>query len=171
MYRNQFSMRSGGSPFGGILSLILLVLFFVGMYYLVTGFFKLLYWLTPVIVIATLIINYRVYIDHGKWLWESLRQKPLIGILGILFSVFAFPVLAAWLLMKALAKRKIDQMREQMGPGAGDPFAGFGGSNSKREEGFTDYEEVDDTPLELPRQVPPSQEKKEDGNKYDQLFH
>lgn len=163
-------MRSGGSPFGGILSLVLLVLFFVGMYYLVTGFFKLLYWLTPVIVIATLVINYRVYIDHAKWLWETLKQRPVLGVLGILFSVFAFPVLAAWLLMKALAKRKIDKMREEMG-GAADPFSGFGTSANRREEGFTDYEEVDDTPLELPRQGPPAQQKKEEGNNYDQLFH
>jgi hypothetical protein len=72
--------------------------------------------------------------------------------------------------MKALAKRKIDKMREEMG-GAADPFSGFGPTPNRREEGFTDYEEVDDTPLELPRQGPPPQQKKEEGNNYDQLFH
>lgn len=151
------------NPLNSITSIIILLLFLVGLYYLASGVFWLLAKLSPVLLIAALVIDHNVVINYGKWLINLVKRNPLMGIVAILLSAVAYPVTFAFLLGKALFKRKVNQMRQQFDPNY-QP-----GQKGKKQTEFTDYEEVNDQPderLELPdrRQEPNTR------NDYDQYF-
>lgn len=69
------------------------------------GLIALLALLTPVILIAAAIINYRVLFGYGKWLLATLKSNPIFGILSLVFTVVAFPLVATYLLLKAINTR------------------------------------------------------------------
>jgi len=144
------------NPFNSITSILFLVLIFVALYWLATGIFKILSVAAPFMLIAALVINHNVVLNYGKWLWNLLLKKPLLGIGGILLTVFGFPIISGFLLGKALLYRKVKKMKQEY---------------DKQQNGdFIEYEEVDEEPqirLELPDFQKP---KKERGNDYDQYF-
>ncbi len=73
-----------------------------------------------------------------------LKQNVVVGASMIVLSAFLFPVIAAFLLGKAIIKRKIGKMQEQI---------------YRDENTFTNYEEVDDPVLNV--------SKNENAKKYD----
>lgn len=136
-----------------------MVLVFIALYWLATGIFKLLSIAAPFLLIAALVINHNVVINYGKWLFNLLKTKPLMGIGGILLSVFGFPIIAGFLFGKALLYRKVDKMKTEF--------------ETKKYGDFVDYEEVDDEPeirLELPEFEKPEPKPKKNNNDYDQYF-
>ncbi len=69
------------------------------------GLIGLLAILTPVFLIAAAIINHRVLTGYAKWLVASLKSNPVFGILAVAFTIFAFPLVSAYLLLKAINGR------------------------------------------------------------------
>lgn len=120
------------------MGLILMALFFVAMFFILGGIFKILAWLAPVLIVLAVIINYRTVINYGKTLWSLLRRNPLMGILGVVLTVIAFPVVSAYLFGRSLFDRKLRRLEQDY---------------TRRKQGeFVDYEEIveDDDHLELP---------------------
>ncbi len=153
--RNNFNFnnRVEGNPFSSITSVLFLVLAFVALYFIATGIFKILAWLAPVMLIATLIIDYKVVVNYGKWIVSLLSRNPLMGIGAILLTFFGFPIVAGFLLGKALVKKKVGKMTQEF---------------QKRQEGeYTDFEEVDSRPSVLDL---PSMEPRHDYNEYEDLL-
>ena len=111
--------------------------------------------MAPFLLIGALFLNRQVVFNYGKWITRMLRTNPLVGIGSILLTIFAFPVIAAFLFGKAYLYRKVDQLRET--------------AEIEREGEYVPYEEVvpDDT-LELPPIE--IQEPRPRQNEYDQLF-
>jgi hypothetical protein len=145
------------NPFNSITSILFMVLVFVALYWLATGIFKLLSFAAPFLLVAALIINHKVVINYGKWLWNLLKTKPLMGIGGVLLSIFGFPIIAGFLFGKALLFRKVDKMKTEF--------------ETKKYGEFVDYEEVDEEPqirLELPEYEKPKPKKNQ--TDYDQYF-
>lgn len=146
------------NPFNSITSILFLVLAFVALYWIATGIFKILSIAAPFMLIAALIINYNVVLNYGKWLFNLLKRKPLMGIGGILLTFFGFPIISGFLLVKALLYRKVNKMKEEY---------------EVREKGqFIDYEEIEEEPqirLELPEYEKPKSKTKKDDS-YDQFF-
>lgn len=149
---------SGGGPFSTLTGIIIAILFFVVLFWLTKLVFKILWFVAPVLFIASLIIDTNVFLGYARWVGKHLRSNPLVGIGAIVLSALMFPLLAVFLLGKAMFKRKMRQARQE---------------HEIRTKGeLIDYEEiVDEEPLELPkiektRRPRPA----EPGNEYDRIF-
>lgn len=154
------------SPFNSLTSVIVLVLFFVALFYIARAAFWLLSIAAPVMLIATLIIDHTVVTNYGKWIINQLKTNLIFGIGAILLTVFGFPIVAGFLLAKALIKRKFKKVKAEM-------EAQHGGG---RRGDFIEYEEIQEEPpvmLELPelkKRREPIREQRTQRNEYDDLF-
>ena len=113
----QRSFKVGGNPnnpFGSIVSLIILIGVFVLLFFMVTGFIKLLYLVAPVLLIATLLINYQLVADYVMSIFETFRTDILAGIVKVLFSVFCYPFVIGWLFAKAMFYRKMTKFQKDL---------------------------------------------------------
>ena len=146
-YRKNLDMRE--NPFGALIGILVFVLGMIGLFYLARFLFRLLYLLSPILLIATLILDYRVVWGYIRWLSQLLKQNTALGIAAILLTFFGFPVVTAFLFGKALLgsrARKIQRERQEEKPGE-----------------YIDFEEIDDE-LELPEM--PRRKRKEDYDDY-----
>lgn len=156
--------RSGG----GWGCLILGILALVAAYYILKGMFILLYWATPVLLAAALIINWRAVADTGRDFLSLLSRNPVGGLLLGALAVVGFPVLALYLFLRALGYRRMEQFRQTMG-GEREPAP---------EDEFVEFEEIESHPKdvppspEAPLEPPPAapEEPPAKDNPYDQLF-
>jgi hypothetical protein len=152
------------NPLNSIWNILVVVAVLVGIYYIANGIFTILAYIAPALLIGALVINYKVVTGYGLWLFDLVRQNPLLGILGIVLSVIAFPVVAGFLFAKALLGRKVKKLQEEA---------------DKRMQGeYVEYEEVEDDIVEdipyielppIPKQQQGSRTKNQEGE-YDQFF-
>jgi hypothetical protein len=151
-----------GCLIGSVLGLILV-------FYLLKGLWTLLYWAAPVLAVLAVIINWRAVADTGKSYVNYLRTNPIGGILLLALSVFAFPLLALYLFLKAIGNRSLEKMEKQYG----SPY------EHESEPDFTDFEELESKPKSPPPMAKPDMPVKEPQapeppkqapNPYDDLF-
>jgi len=162
----QGNLNSNRSPFGGLMPLVAFVGFFVLLYFLATGIFKIVSALAiPIAVIAIVIaavIDYTVITDYFKYIINLVKRKPLYGIGMGVFTVFAFPLVFSFLAVKAYMRKKIRKM--------------VGGDNSipSQKDVYTEYEEVEENEdfLELEELEKPKPQKRtnQSNNDYEDLF-
>ncbi|MEM1122388.1 MAG: hypothetical protein AAGJ18_18220 [Bacteroidota bacterium] len=165
MTNRQFSAQTSGGGFNIIPALIFGVLFLVGLFYLARFVFNILYYLSPVLLIITLIIDHKVVINYGKWILQVMGRNPIFGVALTLMTIVAFPVVSLFLFGKAMVKKKVKEMAAQFG-------------QPVQEEAYTEYTEyeevtpVDEPLIELP--PPPIKEKvkrrRGNRNEYEDLF-
>ena len=124
--------QRGGNPFIFIIGIFLFMVFLLGIFYMASWLFEVLAWATPVLLIATAVINYKVILNYGKWLIDTLEKNVISGIFYIVFTIIGFPFVAGWLFIKALGgyfvKKKIDELRNNQ--------------KQTREDEYIEYEEV-----------------------------
>ncbi|MFT4972468.1 MAG: hypothetical protein ACI9XO_003428 [Paraglaciecola sp.] len=150
------------SPFGGIISIIFFLLFFVALFYVAKFMFMVLWYASPVIFIAALLLDFKGVTNYGKWLINLGKRNLVAGVGATLLSMIAFPLVALFLLGKALFKKKVKEMQGQ--------FETPEDRSTQGEEGFIEYEEVVDEPkLELPPLRRPEKARKKE-NEYDTFF-
>jgi predicted membrane protein len=168
----QGSFRSGGNtnnPFGSLWSLLIFVGVLVLLFFALTGFVKLLYFVAPVLLIATLFINYRVVMDYVTDVLTTFQTDILWGVVKVLFAVVAYPLVIGWLFTKALMYRKVAQIQKDMKAQMGQMNQNF--NQTKQETEFADYEELSSdldlnqkpespTLIELPKSKDKSSENK-----------
>ena len=146
------------NPFSSIFSILTLVLVFVGLFFIARGIFTILAWLAPILIVLTVFIDYKVILNYGKWLLNLLRKDLLIGIGGILLTVFGFPIIAGFLFGKALLNRRMRKMNQMY--------------EEENSDEFIEYEEIQEeesAPLELPT-LEKEERKEKQSNDYEQLF-
>lgn len=148
--------RKGASPFGGILSIAFLVVAVIGLFYLFSAFTKFLYWASPILIIAALIIRRKVVINYVKQLINLVKKMPGLGIVAILLTFFLYPFVSLHLFLKAL--RKPQPEREQV---FDNPFFFGPPKEDPREETFTEFEDLTE---------PEPKKNKESDDEYDQFF-
>ena len=154
--RNQsYGIRSNG-----IVGILFFVLVLVVLYYVAKGIFNILMWLTPVLLIAALIIDYKSVLGFVKWIGGMVNKNPILGIVIAILAVVLYPVTSAFLFFKALASKKIRGFREEM---------------TRRKEGeFVDHEEVSTRPTRLDLNAPrPARRRADDTTEeadYEELF-
>ena len=156
------------NPLNALAGLLLLVVVLVTLFMLARFVFRILAFLSPALIIAALILDYKTVTGFGKWLIDLVRRSPLMGIAAIVLTVLGFPLVSAFLAGKALLTRNLRKAREQ---------------EEERQTGeYIEFEEVEEEPLELPElskvkrreperpaNEPPRKEKERDSD-YDQLF-
>ncbi len=172
----QGSFQVGGkpnNPFGSIFSLLMIVAVLVLLIFMVTGFIKLLYLIAPLLLIATLLINYRLVADYVMGVFETFRTDIPMGIVKVLFSVFCYPFVIGWLFAKAMFYRKVTKLQKDLEQQMGTL------TETHKTAQFTEYEEIssdlntDEKPEKAPEkpiiiELPPKQDPLRDD--FDQLF-
>ncbi len=163
MTQYRYSRSSGPStdPVNNIGGLIIMAVIIVGLFVLANFIFRILYYLSPVFLIAALILDYRTVIDYGKSLVNLTKKNLLWGIGAIVLTLLGFPLVMTFLFGKALLKRNARKYREEM--------------RRQHEGELTDYEEVDEEQLRLPKVEKRKKTKtkieiREKRNDYDDLF-
>ena len=138
-------MPNSSSSFkgGGLYGLIATILFFIVLFYIAKGIFWVLTWVSPVLLIITLVLDYQVVTNYLKMLWGMILRTPIMGILSSIISFFAFPVVILFLFGRAWFGYYIrKKQREQAA------FFQQFQESQQREEEFVPYEEVIDNRLD-----------------------
>jgi len=157
-YRSEFN-SSSSNPFNSIFSIIMIILVMLGLFFIARFIFTILMYLSPVMLVAALILDYKVVTGYGQWIYGLLKKNPIMGVGSILLTVIGFPVVSLFLLGKALFRKRVRDAQEE--------------ATRQREGRYIEYEEVDSEPLELPRlekEEQQKEEKKDKGQDYDHLF-
>ena len=119
-----------------ITGIVLMIVFIIGLFIIARFVLKLLYWLSPLLFIGAIILDYKTVIGYGQWLINLVKRNAATGILAILGSLIFFPFVSAYLLGKAyLSKQSKDAKEAQRRQKEGD---------------LIDFEEMDSRPLEFP---------------------
>ena len=158
--RKDFEFNVGGRKVNPILGVIVLVLFLVGLFILTKFIIKVLYFLAIPAFIAALILDYKVALGFVQWLINLTKRNTVVGLLAILLSALAYPLTAAFLLVKAIFNRKIRQVEKQQ--------------KEFRDGELVDFEELDSHPLDLneikQREKRREKQKNIKQDEYDQFF-
>lgn len=137
----QFQFKSNGSPFSGIGCLLTALLAAVATYFIFIGLYKVLYYASPVLLIAALVINWRVVAGIGQSLLNLLTRNPIAGLLVGAVAVLAFPFTAAFLFMSALGSRRMEKVVAEMQQRQQDFEKQMSGDAAADGE-YVDFEEV-----------------------------
>ena len=150
--------RFGGrnsNPFGAFGSIIILILFFIALYFIAKGIFTVLSYLAPILLIITLIIDYTVVLDFGKFILRLFKNNILIGILAVLLTIVGFPIVAGFLFFRSLIRRNLKST---------------GSFKETPKEIYTDYEEIEDEEEDFLSLPEIKKEKQKKDNDYEQFF-
>jgi Trk-type K+ transport system membrane component len=173
----QGSFRVGGNPnnpFGSIINLLIFFAVLAGMYFFIGGVFKLLYLVAPLLLIATLIINYRIVAEYAIDVFETFRTDVLWGAVKVAFTVVCYPLVIGWLFAKSLIYRKVDKIKQQFEEQVKTANPNLGSNTGTTE--FADFEELSSEMLNKSKkqeppiiiELPKLKEKPRDD--YDQFF-
>ncbi len=113
------------------------LLFLLGLFYVARFIFTILYYLSPIMIVAALIVDYKTVVGYGQWLVAQVKRNPLIGIGAILLTVLAFPLVSLFLLGKALFKKKVREVEQE--------------AQQQRQGEYIEYEELDSEAIDLDR--------------------
>lgn len=116
-----------------LLAILLTVGFFIAMYYIIRGFFFVIYWAAPLLVLGVLILDYKLLVNHFKKLFKRIKTEPAGGVLWLIINILALPLVSLWLLIVALFNRKVKKAENQM--------------RRQREGEYVDYVEIKDNDL------------------------
>lgn len=96
-----------------IVGLVFFALALWAAFFLFKSIFSILAWAAPILFIAALIINHKLVLSYGKMLVVLLKRNTLVGILAIILTFVAFPVVAALLFAMALMNKKADSILKE----------------------------------------------------------
>ena len=168
-YQKRFS-TGGGNPLGSITGIIMAVLFFLVLFYLTKIVFKILWFISPLLFIASLIIDHTVFLGYAKWLGGMVKRNPLVGIGGIVLSALLFPLTASFLFGKALFRKKVKDAQQEYEKQVHGELIEF-------EEIVEEDDEFNDDALRLPpmeKEPTPrrtTRTRPKDDNEYEDLFN
>jgi len=141
IYR-EFRVGNNGGPFGFLLPLLMLSAVIFIFYLFFKGLYYVLNYVTPVLLVLTLLIDWKVIWHFLIYLWQSLRQQPFFGVVLVALTVVAYPFVSGYLFFKAvlnlIIRRKLKQMQQNA-----NRFDSF--TEVPQEEGFTEYVEIDES--------------------------
>jgi hypothetical protein len=126
--------RPGGFvQFKGWQSLLIMAGVIIFIFIIARAFLKLLYFVAPVLIIVTAIINYKVILNYFKNIGGLFKKNPMMGIGAGLLSAFFYPVVIGFLFVQALLYRKADKIQKEV----------------EREKGeYVEYEELESHEVE-----------------------
>jgi predicted membrane protein len=112
-FRTSSNSSMGGSnPFNSLISLLIFGGVLLLLYFVVKGFFSLLYLVAPVLLVVTLVINYRVVRDYLAGIVTTMQSDVLMGVMKVVFTVLCYPLVIGWLFAKALIYRKVSSLQQ-----------------------------------------------------------
>jgi Na+-transporting methylmalonyl-CoA/oxaloacetate decarboxylase gamma subunit len=118
-----------------LIFLIVLAGFLIIGFYVFFYLIKFLYYLTPILVLAVLLVNHRVLIDHFKALFKRVLRDPVMGSLSLIVNLLGLPFVMLYLLFVAVITRGLNNANRQA-------------ENQRRSE-YIDYEIVEEEKQQL----------------------
>ena len=112
----QRSYQFGGnsnSPFSGLVGIVIGILFFIAMFWFVQIVFRILWFLLPVILIATAIIDYTVITGYLSWIGKLFQRNAIAGIAMTVLTFIGAPVIGLVLLGRALFRKKVKEVQAE----------------------------------------------------------
>ncbi len=120
------------NPMNSLFSVLILIAVFTGLFFAFKFIFEILWKISPVIILVTLLFDYQVILKYFRLMAAFLRKNLIAGVLFIGLSVFFLPVVSIFLMAKAILNRKMNKMQ----------------AKAKAEnQNFTQYEEIDEEPI------------------------
>ncbi len=156
MANNQRNAPKGFG--GGILGIVMILGTVMLLWFLFKSVYSILYFIAPVLFIATLFMKRSVFVDYAKFIGKTFQENAGKGLLYGIGTFVGFPVVLAYLFVKALTMYQFEKK--------------FG---KKEEPKFAEYEEVeeqevdDEDFLELP-EIEKAEPIKKSNNEYDDLL-
>jgi hypothetical protein len=117
------------NPWNAIIGVAVIVIFLVGLFMLARFVFRILAFLSPLMLIAALVIDYKVVTGYLGWIGKVFSRDKIAGVLIGILSVIGFPVLSAYFLGKALLNKQIKKAKTE--------------HERRRDGDLVDYEELD----------------------------
>lgn len=143
------------NPVSAIMGVLFLLVGLFALVWVAKSIFTILAWIAPLLLVATLIIDYRTVLNYGKWILNKLNENFLSGVVYSLLTVFGFPIVSFFLFSKALLSRKIRSIEHSI--------------QEEQQGQYAEYEIVDEEPLIL--DLPPMEKRKQhQKDDYEQLF-
>lgn len=127
--------RGGGNPIGNWIGIIMIAVVLIGLFIVGRAIFNMLYFIAPLLLIATLVIDYKVVLSYIKQLGGLFAKNPLYGIGATALTFFFYPIVFVVLLFRAFTGKKISQFQAN--------------AEEERQGEFVEYEELDEEPLDL----------------------
>lgn len=149
-----FFERSRMNPFANVTGILIMVLLMVGLFYVAKGVFWLLAKAAIFLLAGAIIIHYPTVTGFLRWLWDTLRQQFLLGMFFLALTVLLYPILCAFLFVRALVNRKVSSLEALL--------------RKEREGEFVDFEELESTMHAKKNRVVAGTVRKED--RYQDLF-
>ncbi len=139
-FKIQFSNMNGknnGNPWSALVGIAVIVIFLAGLFMMARMVFRLLYFLTPLMLIAALIINYKVVTGYINWVVRMFKRDAIAGVVISVLSILGLPVLSAFFLMKAIMGKQAKKIQAD--------------AERQRDGDLVEYEELEsDFPLRWP---------------------
>ena len=156
MANNQ--RKSSTSFTGSLLGIVMIVGVAMVAWFMISGIFKILTWVAPILLIATLVLKWTVVVDYGKFILSTFKDSPGKGLLYGIGTFLGFPLVVAYLFFKALTLSQVEKR--------------FG----KKETKYAEFEEVeeqevdDEDFLDLPDIEQAEPIKRSSSNEYEDLL-
>lgn len=133
----------------------MLVVVFMLIFFVARGIFRLLTWMAPFLFIATLILDYRVILNYGRYLLRTLERNAIWGIVMTVLTVVGFPLIIAFLFAKSLLFRRVKTVEKEM--------------EEEKTGDYIPYEEVDEEEEEF-LDLPEFKDNEKDRDRYGRFF-
>ncbi len=121
--------KRSDNPWNAIIGVAVIVVFMVGLFMLARFVFRILAFLSPIMLIAALVIDYTVVTDYLKWVRNTFRRDAIAGVIIGILSVIGFPVLSGYFLARALLKKQVKKAKAEY--------------ERKRDGDLVEYEELE----------------------------
>ncbi|WP_116105884.1 hypothetical protein [Lewinella sp. IMCC34191] len=150
------------SPVGTIIGIVIFVAVLYVLFSIVGWFISLLYRYSWLILIAALIIDYRVVLGYFKGLKRLFERNAVYGLIGTVATVAFYPFVFLYFLGMALFKKKVKEARQE--------------ADVRRNGQWVDYEELPEEPVDIDTEYqelpppPPPPVRRKDNDDYDQYF-
>lgn len=150
------------SPLGGIGGFIIGLIVLYVLFKLAGWLFSLLWWAAPIIFIASLIIDHKVFLGYVGSIKRLFQRNWIFGLVAGVLSIVLFPLAATYMLGMALFKKKLNERAAQMDEQVNGKWADFEDVTNEPMDLEIPYEELPPPPEPLPRNAKDSE--------YDELF-
>ncbi|WP_116126619.1 hypothetical protein [Lewinella sp. IMCC34183] len=148
------------SPVGTIIGILVTIMVLYVLFTIVGWLIALLYRFSPILLVAALIIDYKVVLNYLTGIKNLFQRKPIFGLLAAGATVVLYPFVFLYFLGMALFRKKVKEARQE--------------ADIRRNGKWTDYEEVSDEPVDIDTTFeelpPPPVARRRDEPGYDEYF-
>ncbi|MBK8954512.1 MAG: hypothetical protein IPM34_03015 [Saprospiraceae bacterium] len=149
-----YHYSSGKSYWERLLGSVLFLGLIALMFYLFFQLYVMLWYIVPLLILALLIFDRKVFWAHFKSIGDQISNNILAGLAGALVNLLGLPFVLIGLLLKSWIFKKFGKLSQEH-------------NSALSNDAYTSYEEVESQPN---KSNPNRLRKAETDHRYDDLF-